>query len=41
MSLEAIVEILTADELAQRLKVKSGWVIDASQPARNSAPSRS
>jgi hypothetical protein len=38
MSVEAIIEILTADELAQRLKVKPSWVIDASQPARNSDP---
>ena len=32
------IEILTAAELAQRLKVKESWVIDASQPARNSDP---
>jgi hypothetical protein len=38
MSVEAIIEILTADELAQRLKVKPSWVVDASQPARNSDP---
>jgi len=36
--LEASVEILTAQELAQRLKVKSSWVVDASQPARTSDP---
>jgi hypothetical protein len=36
--LEAAVEILTAQELAQRLKVKSSWVVDASQPARTSDP---
>jgi hypothetical protein len=36
--LEASVEILTALELAQRLKVKSSWVVDASQPARTSDP---
>lgn len=34
--IEGVIEILTAVELAQRLKVKSSWVIDASQPARNS-----
>jgi hypothetical protein len=38
MTLEGVIEILTAVELAQRLKVKSSWVIDASQPARNSDP---
>jgi predicted DNA-binding transcriptional regulator AlpA len=37
MLLEAI-EFLTAQELAQRLRVKASWVIDASQPARNSDP---
>jgi hypothetical protein len=36
--LEATVEILTAQELAQRLKVKPSWVVDASQPARTSDP---
>jgi hypothetical protein len=35
--IEAI-EILTAQELAQRLKVKPSWVMDATQPARNSDP---
>jgi len=35
---EAPVEILTAQELAQRLRVKPSWVIDASQPARTSDP---
>jgi hypothetical protein len=34
--IEGVIEILTAVELAQRLKVKSSWVIGASQPARNS-----
>ena len=33
MSFEGVVV-----ELAQRLKVKSSWVIDASQPTRNSDP---
>jgi hypothetical protein len=37
MLLEAI-EFLTAPEFAQRLKVKTSWVIDASQPARNADP---
>jgi hypothetical protein len=36
--IEAPVEILTAQELAERLKVKVSWVVDASQPARNSDP---
>ena len=35
---EALVEILTARELAQRLNVNVSWVIDASQPARTSDP---
>ncbi|MGA2645795.1 MAG: hypothetical protein ABSF15_13875 [Candidatus Sulfotelmatobacter sp.] len=35
---EAPVEILTAQELAQRLNVNVSWVIDASQPARTSDP---
>jgi hypothetical protein len=35
--IEAI-EILTAQELAQRLKIKTSWVTDATQPARNSDP---
>jgi hypothetical protein len=35
---EAIIEILTAPELASRLKVKTSWIIDATQPARNSDP---
>jgi hypothetical protein len=35
---EALIEILTAPELAQRLKVPPSWVVDASQPARNSDP---
>jgi hypothetical protein len=38
MSSELILEILTAPELAQRLKVKPSWVVDASQPARNPDP---
>jgi hypothetical protein len=38
MSTESIVEILTAEELAQRLKTKVSWVVDASQPARNADP---
>jgi hypothetical protein len=33
--IEAI-EILTAQQLAQRLKVKTSWVRDATLPARNS-----
>jgi hypothetical protein len=40
MSLEAIVEILTAEELAQRLKVKLSWVVEAGRAARNSPPYR-
>jgi hypothetical protein len=35
---EATFEILTAQEFAQRLKVKTSWVVDASQPARNADP---
>jgi hypothetical protein len=36
--MDASVEILTAQELAQRLKVKVSWVVCASEPARNSDP---
>jgi predicted DNA-binding transcriptional regulator AlpA len=32
------VEILTAEELAQRLKVKRSWVVEAGRTARNSDP---
>jgi hypothetical protein len=32
------VEILTAEELAQRLKVKPSWVVEAGRAARNSDP---
>jgi hypothetical protein len=35
---EAAIEILTAAEFAQKLKVKTSWVVDASQPARNTDP---
>jgi hypothetical protein len=35
---EAIIEILTAQEFAQKLKVRTSWVVDASQPARNADP---
>jgi hypothetical protein len=35
--IEAI-EILPAQELAQRLKVKTSWVMHATQPAPNSDP---
>jgi hypothetical protein len=38
MTPEVNIEILTASEFAQRLKVKPSWVVDASQPARNSDP---
>jgi hypothetical protein len=38
MNSDENIEILTAEELAGRLKVKVSWVIDASQPARNSDP---
>jgi hypothetical protein len=31
--IEALFEILTAQELAQRLKVKPSWAVDASNPA--------
>jgi hypothetical protein len=36
--IDALIEILTAAELAQRLKVRTSWVIDASQSARTSDP---
>lgn len=35
---DLIPEILTALELAKRLKVKESWVVDASQASRNADP---
>ncbi len=35
---EAPIEILTAQEFAERLRVKTSWVVDASQRARTSDP---
>jgi hypothetical protein len=31
-------EVLTAAELAQRLKVKESWIIDQRKPSRNADP---
>jgi hypothetical protein len=35
---ESDIEILTAEELAQRLKVKPSWVVEAGRATRNSDP---
>jgi len=33
-----VIEILTADELAQRLKVRTSWVVEQSKRSRTSDP---
>lgn len=38
LSMNDAFELLTADELAQRLKLKPSWVVDQTQPARTSDP---
>jgi hypothetical protein len=38
VSMEFDFEVLTSDELAQRLKVKESWVVDQSKRSRTSDP---